>query len=279
VPSRTILIMAGGTGGHVFPALAVAAEMSSAGWHVVWLGSRNGMEASLVPQHGYAMEWIRFAGLRGKGPVRMALLPLNLLIAFWQSARVIFRVRPDVVLGMGGYVSFPGGMMARFSIGRWWCTSRTPSPGSPTGCWPRSPTAASPASRRAAQVAVVRQSVRGEIVPAACARAAFRTQRPAQVLVVGGSLRAGVERGRSTLALLDALPWRPAVIHQAGQRPGRAASQLCERRVQAQMVAFIDDMARAMRSRLGDHRAGASPFQAELPLASRRTVAFPPCGG
>ena len=67
-----------------------------------------------MPKHGYAMEWIRFSGLRGKGLVRMALLPLNLLIAFWQSARVIFRVRPDVVLGMGGYVSFPGGMMAAF---------------------------------------------------------------------------------------------------------------------------------------------------------------------
>src|SRR5262245_27862188 len=104
--------MAGGTGGHVFPALAVAADMSSTGWRVVWLGSPNGMEATLVPKHGYAMEWIRFSGLRGKGLVRMALLPLNLLIAFWQSARVIFRVRPDVVLGMGGYVSFPGGMMA-----------------------------------------------------------------------------------------------------------------------------------------------------------------------
>ena len=74
--------MAGGTGGHVFPALAVAAQMSSAGWRVVWLGSRDGMEASLVPKHGYAMEWIRFSGLRGKGLVRMALLPLNLLIAF-----------------------------------------------------------------------------------------------------------------------------------------------------------------------------------------------------
>ena len=72
------------------------------------------METVLVPKHGYAMEWIRFSGLRGKGMVRMALLPLNLLIAFWQSARVIFRVRPDVVLGMGGYVSFPGGMMAAF---------------------------------------------------------------------------------------------------------------------------------------------------------------------
>jgi len=111
-PPRTILIMAGGTGGHIYPALAVADELRKAGWRVVWLGVKQGMEAALVPKHGYAIEWIRFSGLRGKGLVRMALLPLNLLIAFWQSARVIFRVRPDVVLGMGGYVAFPGGMMA-----------------------------------------------------------------------------------------------------------------------------------------------------------------------
>src|SRR3954454_20485930 len=110
--SRTILIMAGGTGGHVFPALAVAQRMREAGWRVVWLGSREGMEATLVPQHDFEMRWIRFSGLRGKGIVRMALLPLNLLIAFWQSARAIFTHRPHVVLGMGGYVAFPGGMMA-----------------------------------------------------------------------------------------------------------------------------------------------------------------------
>ena len=64
---RTILVMAGGTGGHVFPALAVAAEMTAAGWKVVWLGAKNGMEATLVPKQGYTMEWIRFSGLRGKG--------------------------------------------------------------------------------------------------------------------------------------------------------------------------------------------------------------------
>ena len=104
--------MAGGTGGHIFPALAVADELKARGWRVVWLGSKAGMEARIVPEHGYEMRWLRFAGLRGKGLLRALLLPLNLLIAFWQSARVIFSVRPDVALGMGGYVSFPGGMMA-----------------------------------------------------------------------------------------------------------------------------------------------------------------------
>jgi len=110
--ARTIMIMAGGTGGHVFPGLAVAERLRQAGWRVIWLGSRAGMEARLVPERGYDMAWVDFAGLRGKGPVAFALLPVRLLRAFWQSARAIFAHRPDVVLGLGGYQSFPGGMMA-----------------------------------------------------------------------------------------------------------------------------------------------------------------------
>ena len=109
---RTIMIMAGGTGGHIFPALAVADQLQAQGWNVVWLGSRDGMEATLVAPRGYAMAWVSMAGVRGRGWLRLVVLPLQLLIAFWQSARAIFAHRPDVVLGMGGYVSFPGGMMA-----------------------------------------------------------------------------------------------------------------------------------------------------------------------
>jgi len=110
--ARTIMIMAGGTGGHVFPGLAVADFLRATGWRVVWLGARSGMEATLVEGRGYDMAWVKFSGLRGKGPLAILLLPLRLLLAFWQSARAIFAERPDVVLGMGGYISFPGGMMA-----------------------------------------------------------------------------------------------------------------------------------------------------------------------
>ena len=110
--TRTLMIMAGGTGGHIFPALSVADHVRAAGWNIVWLGSRAGMEARLVPAKGYTMAWMRFSGLRGRGAIPKVLLPLNLLIAFVQSARAIFAHRPDVVLGMGGYVAFPGGMMA-----------------------------------------------------------------------------------------------------------------------------------------------------------------------
>ena len=110
--THTILIMAGGTGGHVFPGLAVADYLRQTGWHVVWLGTEAGMELKLVPQHGYETEVISFSGLRGKRLAAWLMLPLRLLKAFWQSARIIQRVKPDVVLGMGGYPAFPGGIQS-----------------------------------------------------------------------------------------------------------------------------------------------------------------------
>ena len=111
-PPRTVLVMAGGTGGHVMPALAVAEALRGDGWRVVWLGTRAGMEAKLAVEKGFDMAWVKVAGVRGKGLLAKLLLPANLVAAFWQAARAIFRERPDVALGLGGYVAFPGGMMA-----------------------------------------------------------------------------------------------------------------------------------------------------------------------
>ena len=109
---RTILIMAGGTGGHVMPGLAVAEEMRARDWRVVWLGNPSGIEAGLVARHDIPMQRVRIGGVRGKGLLTRLLLPFTLLRAFAQSVRALRVTRPAVVLGMGGYVAFPGGMMA-----------------------------------------------------------------------------------------------------------------------------------------------------------------------
>ena len=109
---KTALVMAGGTGGHIFPGLAMAEALRDAGWQVHWLGAPNSMEQDLVPAQGFAFEAVSFGGVRGKGIQTLALLPLRLLRAFWQSLQVVRRVQPHVVLGLGGYISFPGGMMA-----------------------------------------------------------------------------------------------------------------------------------------------------------------------
>ena len=115
--SRCALIMAGGTGGHIFPGLAVAEALRDKGWRVHWLGGKGSaaspsMESQLVPPYGFAFETIDFSGVRGKGAVTLVFLPLRLLIAFWQSIQLLRRAKPNVVIGMGGYIAFPAGMMA-----------------------------------------------------------------------------------------------------------------------------------------------------------------------
>jgi len=115
--SKCALIMAGGTGGHIFPGLAVAQALREQGWRVHWLGGRGqpgkpSMESQLVPPQGFVFESIDFGGLRGKGLSTAVLLPLRLLKAFWQSIQVLRRVQPDVVVGLGGYITFPAGLMA-----------------------------------------------------------------------------------------------------------------------------------------------------------------------
>jgi UDP-N-acetylglucosamine--N-acetylmuramyl-(pentapeptide) pyrophosphoryl-undecaprenol N-acetylglucosamine transferase len=105
------LVMAGGTGGHIFPGLAVAEALRTKGWRVHWLGAPGSMESRLVPARGFALETIEFGGVRGKGVSTLVFLPLRLLRAFWQALQVVRRVKPDVLVGLGGYITFPGGMM------------------------------------------------------------------------------------------------------------------------------------------------------------------------
>ena len=248
--SRTLLVMAGGTGGHVFPALAVADWLRERGWRVVWMGTPNGMEARLVPEQGYAMEFVRFGGVRGKGALRWAWLPLQLLGAFVRSIGVLLRVRPDVVLGMGGFTAFPGGLMAVL-LGRPLVIHEQNSVAGLTNkvlarLADRVLTAfPAPFGKGVASVAVG-NPVRADIaaLPAPEARLAGREGR-LRLLVVGGSLGAQAlnEAVPQALALLPETE-RPEVVHQSGMKQLDALRANYEKAgVQADIRPFIDDMA------------------------------------
>lgn len=115
VKAGTLLVMAGGTGGHIFPGLAVADELQRQGWKIHWLGTADKMEAKIVPEHGYDISFINISGLRNKGFLALLTLPFKLLQSLWQAKKVIKNIKPDVVLGMGGYASAPGGIAAWLS--------------------------------------------------------------------------------------------------------------------------------------------------------------------
>ena len=248
--ARTIMIMAGGTGGHVFPGLAVAECLRAADWRVVWLGSRAGIEARLVPARGIEMAWMDFSGLRGKGPVALALLPLRLLRAFWNGARAILAHRPDVVLGLGGFQSFPGGMMAAFL--------RRPlvihEQNSVAGLANRVLAAVADRVLTAfpgtlSKAETIGNPVRAEIVAAEEPRIRYAGRSGAlRVLVMGGSLGAKVlnEAVPAALARL-AEQARPLVLHQSGRGHCEAVEAAYrDAGVAAETVEFIDDVAAAL---------------------------------
>jgi UDP-N-acetylglucosamine--N-acetylmuramyl-(pentapeptide) pyrophosphoryl-undecaprenol N-acetylglucosamine transferase len=252
--TRTIMIMAGGTGGHVFPGLAVADELRARGWDVVWMGAPSGMEARLVPQRGYRMAWVRASAARGKGALAKLLLPTRLLFAFWQSAREIFRVRPDVVLGMGGYVAFPGGMMASLFAKPLAIHEQN----AIAGLTNRILAALADTVMVAFPGALKNAEWTGNPVRAEIAALALPAERyarrsgPLRLLVVGGSLGARALNECVPQALVR-MPQeeRPRVVHQAGEknlealRAAYAAAGLehCGG-APAELLPFIDDMAR-----------------------------------
>ena len=280
--SRTIMIMAGGTGGHIFPALAVAQHLHAQGWKIVWLGARKGMEARLVPPHGYTMAWVRMSGVRRSGMLRVALLPLNLLIAFWQSACAIFRHRPDVVLGMGGYVTFPGGMMASLLNRPLVIHEQNSVAGLANRVLARLADrilAAFPdAFGPGIATSWVGNPVRSDIASLAPpdSRMAHRSGR-LHLLVVGGSLGAQVlnETVPRALAQLDVRA-RPSVTHQSGDIHIEALREHYRSAgVEAELVPFIQDMAaRYAHADLVICRAGASTI-AEIAAAGVASVLVP----
>lgn len=251
--AQPVLIMAGGTGGHVFPALALARLLRAQSLPVVWLGTRRGLEARVVPAEGIAVEWLSIGGLRGKGLWTWLLAPPRLLIALWQAWQVMRRLRPAAVVGLGGFVTGPGGLAA------WLC-------GRPLLIHEQNAVAGF-TNRCLAHVAdevlsafpgafaagvMVRQignPVRLDIsgMPGPALRWAHRVDA-LRVLVVGGSL--GAQRLNTVvapaLALLQGGGWRCQIRHQSGER-GLAAAQAAYAATDlvAQVSAFIDDMAAA----------------------------------
>ena len=260
---KCALVMAGGTGGHIFPGLAVAEALRDAGWRVHWLGAPDSMESQLVPPRGFAFEAVAFGGVRGKGLTTLAFLPLKLLRAFWQSLQVVRRVKPDVVLGLGGYITFPGGMMASL-----W--------GKPLVLHEQN-SVAGLANKVLAQLAdrvftafpgvfkigqwvgnPLRRAFTEQAAPAE--RFAGRSG-PLRVLVVGGSLGAKALNDivPQALALMPEAT-RPQVIHQSGAKQIDALrANYSAAGVQAELTPFIDDTASAFaQADLVICRAGAS---------------------
>jgi len=279
---RTIMIMAGGTGGHIFPALAVAEHLRAQGWRVVWVGVRGGMEERLIPPRGYAMAWVRFSGVRGKGIIAAALLPFNLLVAFWQTAQAIFAHRPDVVLGMGGYVSFPGAMMASLFNRPLAIHEQNSVAGLANRVLARIAdrvlTAFPNAFGEALAVIWTGNPVRGEIVAMAPPEDRYAARAgQLRVLVVGGSLGAQVLNTVVPEALaLIAPEVRPRVTHQAGTAHHDAVRDRYQAHgVNATVVPFIDDMAALYaETDLIVCRAGATTV-AEIAAAGIASILVP----
>jgi len=248
-----LVIMAAGTGGHITPGLAVAAEMQQRGWTVSWMGTTTGLENRLVPPSGIPLDRLAFTGLRGKGPVHTATGGLRLLKAFWDCAVLLRRRHADAVLGMGGYICFPGGLMASL-LGKPLMLVNA------DAALLLSNKALLPVADRVAfgfeggSEGVRRAVVTGNPVRAEFASMAEPAQRfmgrqgRLRLLVVGGSLGASVlnETVPAALALI-AEASRPIVVHQSGQAHAEAVRQrYADQGLRAEAATvrpFIDNMA------------------------------------
>lgn len=249
---RCALVMAGGTGGHIFPGLAVAEGLRSSGWQVHWMGAPNSMEERLVPARGYPFERVQFGGVRGKGLATLFWLPLRLLRAFAQSIAVIRRVRPGVLIGFGGYITFPGGLMG-VAFGKPLVVHEQNSIAGSANKWlaqiaDRVFTAFPGVLGKGRRVRWVGNPLRPEFLSCAEPAERFRGRSgPLRVLVVGGSL--GAEAlNRVVPCALALMPEaaRPIVLHQSGEKQlDTLRGHYAAAQVRAELRAFIDDMASA----------------------------------
>lgn len=249
---RPVLIMAGGTGGHVFPALAVAAELTARGVAVAWLGTRRGLESRVVPAAGYPLETMRVSGLRGKGVLRLLLAPFMLMLALWQALVIQLRLRPRAVLGMGGFAAGPGGVIA-WLLRRPLLIHEQNSVAGLTNRWlaplARTVMVAFPASLPAScRPLHTGNPVRHEITQLPDPEERFANRSGAlRVLVIGGSLGARalnetVPAAVQQLVAADALQ----VHHQTGRDDVETVqAAYAAQGVDARVEAFVEDMAAA----------------------------------
>jgi UDP-N-acetylglucosamine--N-acetylmuramyl-(pentapeptide) pyrophosphoryl-undecaprenol N-acetylglucosamine transferase len=249
--TKRLMIMAAGTGGHIFPGIAIAQSMRARGWEVSWLGTMHGMEKDIVPKHGIAMDSIDFSGMRGKGLAHTLKGAFKLVSSFASCRKYLALRKPDVVLGMGGYVTVPGGMMARSrgvplalvnADAALLLSNKTLTPiaqrvlfGFPADF-----------GKAAGKAVVTGNPVRKEILemPSPGHRFASRSG-PLNLLVVGGSLGAKVLND-AVPAALALIPegLRPSVTHQSGKKNIDALrAAYAQAGVNATVVDFIDDMA------------------------------------
>ena len=249
---KHLLVMAAGTGGHVIPGLAVAAEMKKRGWSVSWLGTPNGFENKLVPREDIPLDRIEFSGLRGKGWLRNAIGAIQLVAAFRACRRIIEKRKADAVLGMGGYVCFPGGWMARRMNKPLLLVNADASLLLSNKTLLRAANriafgfAGASAEKAGAKAVVTGNPVRAEIEEMPEPRIRFTGRAgPLRLLVVGGSLGAKVlnENVPRALALLKGKS-RPHVTHQTGEAM-RASVEAAYRAIgaEAEVLSFIDDIA------------------------------------
>jgi UDP-N-acetylglucosamine--N-acetylmuramyl-(pentapeptide) pyrophosphoryl-undecaprenol N-acetylglucosamine transferase len=248
----TVMITTGGTGGHVFPGLAVAAKLVARGARVFWLGTREGIESRLVPQHGVEFEGLSFRGVRGKGLRTFLLGPYALLGACLAARSIIRRRMPDIVLGFGGFASFPGGLMGTAAGKPLVLHDANAVAGLATRVLAHGadrillgfPHALR--GRHAKLVEWVGNPLRDAIcaLPEPAQRFAQRTG-PLRLLVVGGSLGAQAINELVPAAIAGmASDQRPSVVHQAGEKHIASLREVYARAgVTAECVAFIDDMA------------------------------------
>lgn len=281
--TKRLLIMAAGTGGHIFPGLAIAQTMKARGWQVSWLGTRHGMEGGIVPKHGIEMDTIDFSGLRGKGLAHSARGALKLLAGFGACFRILGKRKPDVVLGMGGYVTVPGGVMAKLrgiplalmnADAALLLSNKTLLPFAKRVFFgfPGDP------GKAAGKARTTGNPVRAEILalPKPALRYAAHSG-PLHLLIVGGSLGAKVlnECLPAALALIPA-DKRPTVTHQSGKQHIEALREAyAKAQVRAEVVDFIDDMPRRYaEADLVVCRAGAITVS-ELTAAGVASVLVP----